>query len=79
MFEYRVHEVKKKKFIHSRMTTEDLQIAINEWAQYGWELDKIVSGETFHFITGGKDVFLLIFKRRIGADENGQGAPPPLA
>jgi GYF domain 2 len=50
------------------MTSFDLQNAINQWAYIGWELDRITSGETRDYI-GGKDVFLLIFKRRFEIPE----------
>lgn len=68
MLFYKVDEIKHKSFLKGHMTPRDLQNAINKWANVGWELDRITSGETHGFI-GGKDVFLLIFKRRFEIPE----------
>jgi hypothetical protein len=63
MPEYKVVEQKKKSWMKGVMRAEDLENVLNEHANQGWTLDRIVAGETFSFITGDKDVFLLIFKR----------------
>lgn len=68
MLFYKVVELKQKTFMGGVMTTYDLQNAINQWANVGWVLDRITSGETKHFF-GGKDVFLLIFKRDFAIPE----------
>jgi hypothetical protein len=68
MLFYKVDEIKHKSFMKGHMTPRDLQNAINRWATLGWELDRITSGETHGFV-GGKDVFLLIFKRRFEIPE----------
>lgn len=44
------------------MKLEDLEAEINEYASLGWELDRIVSGETSGTLGFGKDVFILVFK-----------------
>lgn len=64
MYIYKVIEVKQKTFTKGYMTTYDLQNVINEWSCKNWELDRIMSGETQHFI-GAKDVFIIIFKKKI--------------
>lgn len=64
MLFYKVVEIKQKSFLKGIMTALDLQNAINKWANFGWTLDRITSGETQGF-AGGKDVFLLIFKKDI--------------
>lgn len=64
MLEYKVVEQKQKSFLRGRMTAQDLENAINQYAAEGWTLDRIVAGETAHFMgLGDKDVFLLVFKR----------------
>lgn len=64
MLFYKVVEIKQKSFTRGYMTTQDLQNAINEWANLGWTLDRLTSGETQGFLHT-KDVFLLIFKREV--------------
>jgi hypothetical protein len=63
MATYKAVEIKHKSMTWGRMTTEDLEKAINTHAKEGWKLDKIISGETASFVSGSKDVFLLIFER----------------
>ena len=64
MFVYKVVEIKQKSMIRGFMTASDLQNAINLWANVGWTLDRLTSGETAGFL-GGKDVFLIIFKKEV--------------
>ena len=64
MLFYKVVEIKQKSFTRGYMTTMDLQNVINEWANLGWILDRLTSGETQGFLHA-KDVFLLIFKREV--------------
>lgn len=64
MFVYKVVEIKQKSMMRGYMTATDLQNAINSWANFGWTLDRLTSGETQGFL-GGKDVFLMIFKKEI--------------
>lgn len=62
--EYRVVEKKSSSFLKGRMTATQLEQLINKHAGEGWELDRIVAGETARFMgLGGKNVFLLIFKK----------------
>jgi hypothetical protein len=64
MLEYKVVEQKQKSFLRGRMTAQDLENSINQYAAEGWTLDRIVAGETAEFMgLGDKDVFLLVFKR----------------
>ncbi len=63
MASYKVVEQKHKSFMKGRMTSQDLEDILNQNATAGWVLDRIVAGETFSMITGGKDVFLIIFRR----------------
>jgi hypothetical protein len=51
------------------MTAQDLQNAINTWANLGWKLDRMSSGET-QGILGGKDVFLLIFRKEAAVPDD---------
>lgn len=61
---YKVVEKKHKSFLGGRLSADDLESLINEHAEEGWTLDRIVAGETARFMgLGDKDVFLLIFKR----------------
>lgn len=61
---YKVAEFKTKKFLRGRMTGEQLEAALNEYAAQGWTLDRIVAGETARFMgLGEKDVFLVIFQK----------------
>ena len=61
---YKVVELKMKSMFGGTMSADDLEDAINKYAEDGWGLDKIVSGETARFLgMGDKDVFLLIFCR----------------
>ena len=62
-FEYKVVEQKQRKFLRGAMTAKDLEDSINQHAIDGWILDRIVAGETAHFVVADKDVFLLIFRR----------------
>lgn len=62
--QYRVIEKKASSFLKGRMTAAQFEELINTHAGEGWELDRIVAGETARFMgMGGKDVFLLIFKK----------------
>jgi hypothetical protein len=64
MLTYKVVEKKHRSFLKGRMTAQDLEDLINEYAASGWILDRIVSGETALFMgLGDKDVFLLIFRK----------------
>jgi len=64
MLEYKVLEQKHKSFMRGRMTAQDLENLINQYAGEGWTLDRIVAGETGHLMgLVDKDVFLLVFKR----------------
>ena len=66
MIFYRVAEVKHQTFSRGRMSANDLENKINEWASFGWALDRIVTGETAAVLgMGSKDVFLLIFKKDV--------------
>ena len=69
MLTYKVVEIKQKSFMKGFMTASDLQNAINMWANVGWTLDRMSAGETQGFL-GGKDVFLLIFKKEVAVPEN---------
>jgi len=60
---YKVVEQKQKSFLRGKMRASDLEAVINTHAAEGWILDRLVSGETFSFLTGGKDVFLIIFRK----------------
>jgi len=60
---YKVVEFKQRSIMKGQMNSFGLQSAINEWAARGWELDKIVAGETAVIRgAGAKNVFLLIFR-----------------
>ncbi len=63
MAQYKVVEQKAKSFLKGVMKAQDLEDLINQYANEGWDLDRIVAGETASFVTGSKDVFLIIFKR----------------
>ena len=62
MYQYKMVDFKKKSFWKGHMKLEDLEAEINEYAKLGWELDRIVSGETAGTLGFGKDVFILVFK-----------------
>lgn len=64
MLEYKVVEQKHKSFLRGRMSAQDLEKSINQYAADGWVLDRIVAGETARFMgLGDKGVFLLVFTR----------------
>lgn len=63
MPQYKVVEQKQKTFLKGRMRASDLEKILNDHGAEGWTLDRLVSGETHSFVTGGKDVFLIIFRR----------------
>lgn len=68
MLTYRVVEKKQTTFFGGRMSADDLEDLINTHAKEGWTLDRIVAGETAVMMgLGGKDVFLLIFKKEVSA------------
>lgn len=69
MLTYKVVEIKQRSVMKGIMTATDLQNAINNWANFGWTLDRISAGET-QGLVGGKDVFLLIFKKEAAVPEN---------
>ena len=61
---YKVVEQKTKSFLKGRMRAEQLEALINQYADDGWTLDRIVAGETARVMgLGEKDVFLVIFRR----------------
>ena len=62
MYQYKMVDFKKKSFWKGHMKLEDLEAKINEYASQGWELDRVVSGETAGTLGFGKDVFILVFK-----------------
>ena len=63
MYTYKLVEIKQKSFFKGHMKLEALEGKINEYASEGWELDRIVSGETAGSLGIGKDVFILVFKK----------------
>jgi len=63
MFEYKVVEQKHKSLIKGRIRAKDFEDLLNKHPADGWVLGRIISGETFSFLTGGKDVYLVIFRR----------------
>ncbi|MDG2035247.1 MAG: DUF4177 domain-containing protein [Pseudomonadales bacterium] len=65
MKRYKVVEQKTKSFVKGKMTAQDLENKINEVAQEGWTLDRVIAGETARVmgISSDKDVFLLIFQQ----------------
>lgn len=70
MIFYKVVEVKHTSFGRGRMSAHDLELAINQWANVGWMLDRIVTGETaFVLGMGSKEVFLLIFRKDVRLPE----------
>ena len=65
MYKYKVVEQRQKSAIRKhRMKSEDFEKMLNEHAD-GWVLYRIVSGETHSFVTGGKDIYLVIFRKEI--------------
>ncbi len=70
MIFYKVVEVKHNSFGRGRMSAYDLEYKINQWANVGWVLDRIVTGETAYVLgMGSKDVFLLIFRKDVKLSE----------
>ena len=68
MLEYKVVEQKQKSFRGGRMSAQDLENLINQYAANQWVLDRIVTAETARFMgLGDKDVFLLVFKQERSA------------
>ena len=63
MYQYKLVEIQQKSMWKGRMKLEDLESKINEYANQGWELDRIVSGETAGTLGFGKDVFIIVFKK----------------
>ena len=59
---YKVVELKKGGMLSRRMKAADLEQKLNQEAEGGWVLDQILDGETFGFVTGSKDVLLMIFR-----------------
>ena len=63
MHRYMVVE-KKKTFLKGAITAQQLEDLINEHAEKGWDLDRIIAGETARFMgVSDKNVFLLVFKQ----------------
>ena len=60
---YKVVEVAQKKMFGRRMKPSDLEAVLNKVADDGWALDRILDADTVDFLTGNRDVFLLIFRR----------------
>ena len=64
MHRYMVVEKKTKTFLKGAITAQQLQDLINEHASQGWDLDRILAGETARFMgVSDKNVFLLVFKQ----------------
>lgn len=63
-YNYKVVEQKQKSLFKGKMRAAELESLINQYANEGWILDRIIGGETYSFLTGGKDVFLVIFRRQ---------------
>lgn len=62
-YTYKVIEQKQKTLFKGKLRASDLEALINQNANEGWILDRIIGGETYSFLTGGKDVFLVIFRK----------------
>lgn len=62
-YEYQVIEKKAKGMLGGRMKPEALAKLLNEYAEDGWELDRILDNEGFASLSMGKDVFYVIFRR----------------
>ncbi len=61
---YKVVEKKTKSFLKGRMSAQQLEDLINQYADDGWTLDRIVAGDTARIMGfGEKDVFLVIFRQ----------------
>lgn len=60
---YKVVEHKQTKFLGGRIKPKDLEKLINKGAEGGWSLDRILVGPDHEFLTGGRDVFLLVFRK----------------
>lgn len=60
---YKVIEQKQRKFMGGRIKAKDLERILNEGAEDGWTLDRILAGERYDFLTGDRDVFLLVFRQ----------------
>ena len=63
MHRYMVVEKKTKTFLKGAITARQLEDLINDHAGKGWDLDRIIAGETARFMgLSDKNVFLLVFK-----------------
>ena len=59
---YKVVDVDHKKLFGGRMSAKDLEGVLNDEADGGWALDRIVDANTLGFL-GKRDVFLLILQK----------------
>jgi hypothetical protein len=64
MYTYKVVEQKHKSMLGGRFKPVDLEDLLNKYALDGWEFDRIIEGEIVSTMTSGKDVFLVVFRRR---------------
>ncbi|HSM18447.1 MAG TPA: DUF4177 domain-containing protein [Gemmatimonadales bacterium] len=64
MYSYKVVEQKHKSMLGGRFKPVDLEDLLNQHAMDGWEFDRIIDGEIVSAMTSGKEVFLVVFKRR---------------
>jgi len=62
VFEYKV-VAQKQRGLLGRYDHTDLQVTLNEWAEDGWELDRIVDPAVTAQLEGDRAVHLLIFRR----------------
>lgn len=63
MFIYKVVQVRQKTMSKGYLSAAELQNTINSYAEAGWTLDRITSGEIGGLT--GADVFLLIFRAEV--------------
>jgi len=64
MDEYKVVSQKYRRVLGGRFDHADLEARLNDEAVDGWSFDGFVAPEVTAILEDGKDVHLLLFKRR---------------
>ena len=61
-WEYKV-VAQKQRGLMGRFDHTDLEVLLNEWAEDGWELDRIVDPAVTALLEGERAVHVLVFRR----------------
>lgn len=60
---YKIVELNTRTLMKGRLRLRHVEAILNKWSADGWQLDRIMTGADYSFLSGKKEVYLIIFKR----------------